>query len=101
MKPKQLDRLRKIHQLIKVANTGTPKELAERLNLSVSQLYYILDDLKLKGFPIAYSRSLKSYEYTDYCELEIIYSVDLLTENEKINIAGGHILNYFNTLKII
>ncbi len=74
---KQLERLKKMHQLIKIGSTGTPKEFAERLNLSVSQLYYILDDLKIKGFPIKYSRSLQSYEYNDFCELEVTYSAQL------------------------
>lgn len=98
---KQLERLKKMHQLIKVGNTGTPKVFAARLDISVSQLYNILDDLKLKGFPIKYSRNLKSYEYNDYCELEVEYSVQLLTLNDKINIAGGNISNYFTNLKVI
>ncbi len=98
---KQLERLKKIHQLIKIGSTGTPKEFANKLKISESQLYNVLDDLKLKGFPIKYSRSLKSYEYHDYCELEVVYSVQLLTENDKINIAGGSIINYFNALNIV
>jgi len=97
---KQLERLRKIHQYIKVANTGTPKEFSKRLNLSESQLYNILDDLKIKGFPIEYSRSLKSYIYDDVCELEIVYSVQLLTSQEKINIAGGTLKNYFTPMQL-
>lgn len=95
---KELERLRKIHQYIKVTNTGTPKEFAEKLNLSVSQLYNILDDLKTKGFPIIYSRRLKSYLYDGYCDLEIIYSVQLLTESEKIKIVGGTINNFFTPM---
>jgi len=98
---KQLERLKKMHQLIKMGNTGTPKEFAIKLRISESQLYNILDDLKDKGFPIGYSRSLKTYEYNDYCELEVIYSVKLLTQNDKINIAGGSLSNFFNNLKIV
>lgn len=97
---KQLERLRKIHQYIKVANTGTPKEFSKRLNLSESQLYNILEDLKIKGFPIAYSRSLKSYLYENDCELEIVYSIQLLTSQEKIKIAGGTIKNFFTPMQL-
>lgn len=97
---KQLDRLKKIHQYIKVANTGSPKEFANRLNLSESQLYNILEDLKIKGFPISYSRNLKSYVYNDDCELEIVYSVQLLTSQDKINIAGGTISNFFTPMQL-
>ena len=88
---KQLERLRKIHEFIKVAHTGTPKEFANRLQLSESQLYNILEDLKIKGFPISYSKSLKSYVYDDDCELEIIYSVKLITSEERIKISGGYL----------
>lgn len=97
---KQLERLRKIHQYIKVANTGTPKEFSVKLHLSESQLYNILDNLKTKGFPIEYSRSLKSYIYDDVCELKIVYSVQLLTSQEKVNIAGGTIKNYFTPMQL-
>ncbi|PHS54112.1 MAG: DNA-binding protein [Lutibacter sp.] len=97
---KQLNRLQKIHQYIKVANTGSPNEFANKLNLSESQLYNILDDLKIKGFPISYSRKLNSYIYNEDCELEIIYSVKLLTRNEKIKIAGCTIKNYFTPMQL-
>ncbi|WP_343328492.1 HTH domain-containing protein [Polaribacter staleyi] len=95
---KQLERLRKIHQYVKVGNTGTPNEFANKLNISESQLYNVLENLKIKGFPITYSRKLKSYVYLEDCELEINYSVELLTSKEKIKIAGGCIKNYFTPM---
>ena len=97
---KQLERLRKIHQFIKSAHTGTPNEFANKLEISESQLYNILDDLKLKGFPIQYSRSQKTYLYNEYCDLEIQYSVHLLTNNEKIKIAGGQVNNFFTPMQL-
>lgn len=86
---KELERLHKIHQLIKTSKTGTPKEFAKKLNLSESQLYNILNRLKVQRFPITYSKNQKTYLYTEYCELKIHYSVELLTENEKVKISGG------------
>jgi len=97
---KQLERLRKIHQYIKMENTGTPKEFALKLQLSESQLYNVLDDLKIKGFPIIYSRTSKSYLYTNDCELKIQYSVELLTTQEKIKIAGGYLKNFFTPMQL-
>ena len=82
----QLERLQKMHQLIKDNNTGTPKEFATKLVISQSHLYYILDDLKLKGFPIIFSRNLKSYIYKSYCHLEIKFSVKIFTELGEIEI---------------
>lgn len=96
----QLERLRKIHQYIKVCNTGSPSEFATKLGISESQLYNVLDDLKIKGFPISYSRKLKSYIYNESCELEVNYSVQLLTPKEKIKIAGGCIKNFFTLMQL-
>jgi len=97
---KHLERLKKIHQLIKIGSTGNPKEFSKRLFISESQLYNILEDLKIKGFPICYSRSLRSYMYDDDCELEINYSVQLLTTHDKIFIIGGCIKNYFTPMQL-
>ena len=99
-KIKYLERLKRIHELIKSENTGTPKEFAYKLHLSESQLYNILEDLKIKGFPIIYSRSLKTYSYNDTCELEVIYFVQLLTSSEKIKIAGGSLKSCFTPMQL-
>ena len=96
----QLERLRKIHQYIKVFNTGSPNEFANKLGISESQLYNVLDDLKIMGFPIKYSRKLKSYIYNEDCELQVNYSVELLTSKEKIKISGGRIKNYFTPMQL-
>lgn len=97
---KQLERLRKMHQYIKVCNTGSPNEFANKLDISESQLYNVLEDLKLKGFPITYSRKLSSYFYNEDCELEVVYSIQLLTSKEKIKIAGGAIKNFFTPIQL-
>jgi len=85
----QVERLRKIHKLIKAEDTGTPTELAQRLNICVSQLYSFIDDLKIVGFPIAYSRKTKTYYYQEDCTLNVVFKVQLLTLNETIQIIGG------------
>ena len=64
-------------------------ELAQRLNICVSQLYSFIDDLKIVGFPIAYSRKTKTYYYQEDCTLNVVFKVQLLTLNETIQIIGG------------
>lgn len=86
---KQLERLQKIHQLVKISNTGSPAEFSRKLGVSESQWYNILDDLKAIGFPIVYCKRSKTYYYREFCDLDINYSVELLTEQDKITIAGG------------
>lgn len=96
----QIERLRKIHKHIKICNTGTPLEFANKLDISESQLYNILNDLRAVGFPISYSRKLKSYKYNEECELELIFSIQLLTAKEKINIAGGTLKNSLTPMQL-
>ena len=86
----QLKRLERMHKLIKQSNTGTPKDFAYNLCISRSHLFNILDDLKLRGFPIIYSRSLESYLYNNDCELEIEFSVKLFTNEKEIKIVDDH-----------
>ena len=87
----EINRLKRIHQFIKSNSTGSPKEFSKKLQISESQLYNVLDDLKTKGFPIKYSRNIKSYVYEKYCDLEIHYSIKLLTEDEILVISGGKV----------
>ena len=44
---KQIERLQRLNHLIRNENTGTPEELAERLKMKRSQLYEIIDMLKI------------------------------------------------------
>lgn len=99
---KQLERLKHIHQYIKNGNTGTPSEFACKLNISESQLYNILEHLKISGLPIIYSRRTKTYMYSENCDLEVTYSIQLITEKEKIDITGGFVKNnlYSNAIRV-
>jgi hypothetical protein len=66
-----IHRLKKMDNLIAQKSTGTPKEFAEKIDLSVSRLYDILDDLKNIGVPVKYSRILGSYFYKKRGEFKI------------------------------
>lgn len=59
-----IDRINLLHQLIKEQRTGTPEELARRMHLSRSRTCRIIEELKSRGVPIAYSRQSHSYYYT-------------------------------------
>jgi len=61
---KQLERLKRISKLITLRTTGEPKEFAEKMNLSRSQLYNDLQFLKDIGAPIVYCRKSKTFLYS-------------------------------------
>lgn len=58
-----LDRLERLDHLIRHKSTGTPNQLAVRLNISERTLYGFLSEMRELGAPIKYSRSKQTYYY--------------------------------------
>lgn len=90
-----IDRIKIIHKLIKERRTGAPENLAKRLSISTSRLYVVLDELKLMGAPIEYSRQLQTYFYTQAFEVNIQADFTVLKPQELANINAG----FFNQKK--
>lgn len=63
------NRVEKLHKLIQQKKTGSPKELAQRLGISRSGLYILIDELATLNMPVAYSRKYETFYY--YKELEL------------------------------
>lgn len=66
---KQLERYKKLDDLIKNENTGSPIELANRLEISRSHLYRLIGILKDYGAEINYCRRNNTFRYNDYFNL--------------------------------
>jgi predicted DNA-binding transcriptional regulator YafY len=92
-----IDRINLLHKLIKERRTGTPENLAKRLLISPSRLYVILDELKLRGAPINYSREIRSYYYEASFEMSINADFKLLSCDELKSNNGGYALNNIYT----
>ncbi|MCX2432653.1 MULTISPECIES: DNA-binding protein [unclassified Pedobacter] len=84
-----IDRIKIIHKLIKESHTGTPENFAKRLSISTSRLYVVLEELKLMGAPIEYSRQLQTYYYTQAFEVNIRADFMVLKPQELISINAG------------
>lgn len=67
----EIHRLNRLHQLIKMCNTGSPDELAQKLHISKRHLYNVLDELRALGAKIDYSRSDYTFHYTNSFELHL------------------------------
>ena len=74
----EIHRLNTLHQLIKMCNTGSPDELAQRLHASKRHLYNVLDNLRALGTKIDYSRSDYTFYYTNSFELNLNLQVEYL-----------------------
>jgi DeoR/GlpR family transcriptional regulator of sugar metabolism len=71
MARKIIERLERIDQLLRMKATGTPRELAARLNISESTLYDTLQLMKEKDCPIIYDKLKRTYHYDHDGRLEI------------------------------
>lgn len=84
-----LNRIERLDSLIRHKCTGTPKELAKKLDISERWLYIFLDELKTDlGCPIRYDRKRRSYVYDEPGKVTIGFIKDV--DNYKLkNIIGG------------
>ena len=58
-------RLESLDHLIRIKGTGSPRELAKRLNISERSIYEYIGLLKTLGAPIRYSKFRRTYYYED------------------------------------
>jgi len=71
-----IDRMNRIHSLIKREATGAASEFADRFNLKKRQLYYLLDEFKDYGADIRYSRIRNTYYYNNDFEIRVVISTN-------------------------
>ncbi|PWA04159.1 hypothetical protein [Flavobacterium psychrotolerans] len=86
---KKVERINKTHHLVCQEKTGSPFELACILGISRSQLYNIIDMLKENDAPIKYSKKRTTFYYEQPFDLELKYSLKIITDEETKEIFGG------------
>jgi biotin operon repressor len=84
-----LDRISMMHKLVSRQKTGTPEEFARQLGVSRTSLYELIDELRSRGAPIAYSKSAKTFFYRQPYDIAVTCSLRPLTYNEKKENSGG------------
>jgi len=97
-----LDRINRMHKLISGQKTGTPEEFASQLGVSRTSLYELIDELRLRGAPISYSKTVKTFFYREPFDISITCLLKPLTySEEKENIGGMNIfprILFFRTM---
>ncbi|MBX9784667.1 MAG: HTH domain-containing protein [Chitinophagaceae bacterium] len=58
-------RVTRINNLIQIKATGTPKQLAHKINVSERTLYGLLKAMKKYGAPVKYNRFKQTYYYEE------------------------------------
>jgi biotin operon repressor len=84
-----LERISMMHKLVSGQKTGTPGEFAQQLGVSRTSLYELIDELRSRGAPIAYSKSAKTFYYRQPYDIEITCSLRPLTYVEEKESSGG------------
>ena len=92
---KTIERLQLLHELISQNKTGTPEQLANRLGVSRSYLYVMIDELRLLNLHISYSRKNKSFYYEKVVDVEFVLKIRTLNEDDLININAGSCISLF------
>ena len=85
----QLERLKTINKLIKAERTGTPNEFAHFLGISERHLYKSIEEIEIMGLQVKYSRNRNTFYYESDEELEIIFSLKIISNNKLKVIYGG------------
>lgn len=68
---KAIECLCKFHKFIQEKQTGSPDELAERLQISRRTLYNIIDELKEIGVTVKYCRQQRTFSYEGNFDISI------------------------------
>ena len=84
-----LDRISMIHKLVLNRRTGTPEEFAGRLGLSRTSLYEMIDEMRSRGAPIQYSRSSRTFYYSEPYDVSVTCSFRALSQSETKEYSGG------------
>ncbi|REA60324.1 hypothetical protein DSL64_14505 [Dyadobacter luteus] len=86
---KYFDRLQRLHRLISKKATGSPSELANKLNLSERAIFEYIRMMRELGGPIAFCPVRRSYYYEREVEFNIGFRE--LEDKEKLKVDGGQI----------
>ena len=86
---KQIERLRKLHGMIKMESTGSPKMVAKRMRISERQVYTLIDQLRTMDAPIRFSRRANTYFYARDFDLLVNISVKVIHGDQVLQIYAG------------
>ncbi len=99
---KRVSLIERIDQLIKLKATGTPIDLACKLDISESSLFRIINEMKELDAPISYCINAQSYVYEKPVSFQFgFYGRELsMEEQREINAGQGfkNILNFYKKI---
>ncbi|WP_299486719.1 HTH domain-containing protein [uncultured Allomuricauda sp.] len=95
---RQIAILERVHQLIRLKATGSPKQLAEKLGVSEATVFRMIDTMKEMKAPIYYNLTRQSYIYTETTYFKCGFYAEELDSTTKRNLSGGCCFTYIEQL---
>lgn len=92
------EELERVDRLIRLKATGSPKDLAEKLQISERHVYRIINQLKEIGCPVYFDKDRCSYCYSNEGKLIFKFSTNELDSNTMNKIKGGRFESNFDIL---
>ena len=86
---KELERLQQLHVLIKNECTGTPAQLAKRMQTSQRTVHRLIEKLKDLDAAICFDRKRNTYYYCENFDLEVSITVKAISKNNTVKLYGG------------
>ena len=85
----ELERLHQLHGLIKNENSGTPKQIARKMQISERSIYRLIEKLKDLNAEVCFDRKRNTYYYLSPFELQFSITVKAISNNDIVNLYGG------------
>ena len=95
---KQIAYLERVDRLIRLKATGSPKQLAKRLDVSEATVFRLIDTMKILNAPISYDFTIQSYTYSELVAFKCGFYITPLEESIGRNLTGGC---SYNNLKLV
>ena len=90
MNSKELFLIERLDQLIRLKATGSPTDLAAKLNISERHVYNIINKIKeVYRAPLEFDKNINSYTYTEKGKILIGFQKDIIPQNGLKKILGG------------
>ena len=77
-----VERIGYFHSLVMKEVTGSPCKFAERLNISRTNLYNLIEEMRGYGIEIEYSRTKGTFYYKEPYRVKINISIESLSDDE-------------------
>jgi predicted DNA-binding transcriptional regulator YafY len=86
---KYIARLKRLDQMIRIKATGTPKELAQKLEISERSVYHYIELLREFDAPVEYCPHRRTYYYSEEGKFGFEMGFTKL-EDDSYEVSGGY-----------